>query len=346
MSSYKMRKIFWIAAESSADLHTFGVINNLKEYENYGIGGTQMQKAGFRSIFPFERFAVTGLIEIFKHLIFFLRVKKKIINIFETTPPDLVVLVDYPGLNLRIAREAKLRGIPVLYFISPKFWAWNYKRIFKIKKYTDMIASILPFEEQYFKKYGIIYEYVGNPIAEEISFSITKKDFVNKYKLNKEKQIIGFFPGSRNNEISRLLPEFIKTVNLIPNKKFEFLISRSPAVDPDLFSSLIPQDMNIKIVEKMNYELMKYSDFLIIASGTASLEAAIIGTPHIIVYKVNPLSFEIGKHLIKINWLGLPNIIMNKTVVPELIQKDCNAENIIKHLQKFIDDKNKISSMK
>lgn len=341
-----MKKIFWLAAESSGDLHASGVLRNLQDYDNFGIGGLEMEEAGFRSIFPFERFAVTGLTEVFKHLRFFAEVKKEIVKIFEDNPPDLVVLVDYPGLNLRIAREAKLRGIPVLYFICPKFWAWNYKRIHKLKKYTDMIASILPFEKEHFEKYNVNYEYVGNPIAEEISYEFTKAEFVKKFKLDKNKKLIGFFPGSRNNEISKMLPEFIRAAELLDSKNYEFLISKSEAVSSELFDSFISENNNVKIIKKYNYDQMKHCDFLVITSGTASLEAAIIGTPHIIVYKVNQVSYEVGVRLVKVKWLGLPNLIADRAILPELVQSEATAENIAGNIFEFTSDEQKYNQAK
>ncbi|MEA2095814.1 MAG: lipid-A-disaccharide synthase [Candidatus Cloacimonadota bacterium] len=329
----KSKRIFWIAGENSGDLHASIVLKKLnKQYsniENFGIGGEKMKSHGFRAIYPFERFSVMGFIEVVKHLAFFAGVERHIKDIFKNDPPDLVILVDYPGLNMRIAKLAKSYNISVLYFIVPQFWAWKYKRIFKLQKYTDHIAYILPFEGKHFSKHNIAASFVGHPISEEISIKLSKEQFAQKYDLDENKEWLGFLPGSRNAELKNMLPEFVNAIEKFDCNKYEFLISQASSVSTNLFQQIINKtDKNIIIVRDMNYEIMKHCNFLTVTSGTATIETAYLGTPFIIVYKTSNSSYQIGKRFIKINKIGLPNIVIEKNIVPELIQDDVNGKNI------------------
>ena len=235
----KKVRIFWIAGENSGDLHASIVLKELKKrynnIENFGIGGEKMKSHSFRAIYPFERFSVMGFIEVIKHLAFFAGVEKRIKNIFKYIPPDLVVLIDYPGLNMRIAKLAKSYNIPVLYFIVPQFWAWKFKRIFKLQKYTDHIAYILPFEGKHFSKHNIDASFVGHPISEEISIKLSREEFAKKNDLDLNKKWLGFLPGSRNAELKNMLPEFVNAIDMFDSNKYEFLISQATSVSTILF---------------------------------------------------------------------------------------------------------------
>ena len=341
------RKIFWIAGENSGDLHTSKVISQLnrnnKNITHFGIGGENMQKAGLIPIFPFERFSVMGFSEVIKHLFFFLKVEIKIKKIFKTNPPDLVVLTDYPGLNMRIAKMAHKFKIKVLYFICPQFWAWKHKRIFQLKKYTDYVAFILPFEEKYFKKENVKSSFVGHPISEEIEIRLIRKDFAKEYNLNLNKKWLGFLPGSRDTEIKKMLPEYIKSISFFDVEKYEFLVSKAVTVSDKLFRQTIEnsENQNIKIIKNHNYEMMKYCDFLVVTSGTATLETAYLGTPFLIVYKTSKISYELGKRFIKIRRIGLPNIVLDKDIIPELIQDKANGKSIYNKTLEIINSKEK-----
>ena len=341
------QKIFWIAGENSGDLHASKVIYQLnkksKNITHFGIGGKNMQNVGFNPIFPFERFSVMGFSEVIKHLFFFLKVEMKIKKNFKTNPPDLVVLTDYPGLNMRIAKMAYKSKIKVLYFICPQFWAWKHKRIFQLKKYTDYVAYILPFEEKYFKKENVKSSFVGHPISEEIEIRLTKKDFAKAYKLNPKKKWLGFLPGSRDTEIKKMLPECIKSIPFFDAEKYEFLISKAATVSDKLFQKTIEnsENQNIKIIKNHNYEMMKYCDFLVVTSGTATLETAFLGTPFLIVYKTSKISFELGKRFIKIKRIGLPNIVLDKDIIPELIQDEANGKSIYNKTLEILNSKEK-----
>ncbi|MDP8268070.1 MAG: lipid-A-disaccharide synthase [Candidatus Tenebribacter davisii] len=346
----KNKRIFWLAGENSGDLHASIVLKALKKQykniENFGIGGEKMVQNGFKSIFPFERFSVMGFIEVVKHLSFFVGVEKHIKEIFKNDPPDLVILVDYPGLNMRIAKLAKRFNIPTLYFIVPQFWAWKYKRIFKLQKYTDHIAYILPFEGKHFNKHNIAASFVGHPISEEININLTREKFAGEFDLDPKKKWLGFMPGSRYAEIKKMLPQFIDAISRFDPDKYEFLVSQASSISTSQLKKIFNEkDSYIKIVKENNYEMMKHCDFLTVTSGTATIETAYLGTPFIIVYKTSQISYQIGKQFIKIDQIGLPNIVIEKDIVPELIQNDVNGKNLHNIILDILSDKEKYNQI-
>ncbi len=338
------KKIFWIAGERSGDLHASNVMkalkNSLYDYYHLGIGGPLMQKQGLKPLFPFNRFAVMGFIEVVKHLKFFFKVEKRIREEFESSPPNLVVLVDYPGFNMRIAKMADNLGIPVLYYISPQFWAWKHNRVHDLKDYTRHVAVILPFEKELLDIHRVNCTYVGHPIAEEISIDNTREQFARSHNLDMNKKWLGFFPGSREIEVHKMLPPFLKAIKLFDPNEYEFLISTTSNITTETYLHMTRQAnlRNFHLIEKGNYSMMAHCDFLVVTSGTATIETAFIGTPFIIVYKTSRLSYELGKRLVKIKRIGLPNIILEDDVIPELIQGDVNGKNIHDNIMRFLDD--------
>lgn len=338
-----MKRIFWLAGEKSGDLHASIVMEALNrrhdDVQHEGVCGPHMQQAGCTPLFDFQRFSVMGFVEVLRHIIFFQKVEKQITHLLRTNPPDLVVLVDYPGLNMRIARIAKKYSIPVLYYICPQFWAWKYHRILDLKRYTDHIAYILPFEGDHFARHHIPATYVGHPIAREISVNMSREEFAAAYTLDVSKRWIGVLPGSRDGEIQTLLPTFLHAVKGFDKSKYEILLSRASSVNPHLFDTLLQEaGCGATIIEAHNYEIMQYSDALVATSGTATLETAFIGTPFVLAYKTSSLSYLIARHIIKIRRIGLPNIILDDDIIPELIQQDANPHTISEHLQRLLDD--------
>ncbi|MBC8526491.1 MAG: lipid-A-disaccharide synthase [Candidatus Cloacimonetes bacterium] len=348
-----MKNIFILAGERSADLHTSRFIKQIQnlvpDIAFWGVGGPRLQTLGFESLFPFERFSLIGFIEALSHFRFFFQVIQRIKGELTRRKPDLVILVDYPGLNIRIAKIAHNMKIPVLYYISPQVWAWKKKRIYKIKRYTDKIAVIFPFEKELYENIGADVEFVGHPIAEEITFQLSKVEFAKKYNLDKNKKWLAFIPGSRDVEIKRILPAMVKTINDLQRTKcndFEFLISLSYTISKKQFDQIIePVKSYAKIVSEV-YEIMKYSSLVICKSGTSALEAGYIGTPMIVVYKTSLSSYFIAKFLIKIKMIAMPNIILGKKVIPELVQKDVNSKNIIRNIDTILNNKKNYQKIK
>ncbi len=334
-----MKKIFWVAGDISGDLHASEILKKLqdKNFYHYGIGGANMQKTGFKPIADFDKLSVMGFWDVLKKIGFFIKLKKQIENTIKKDNPDLVILVDYPGLNMKIAKFAKKLGIKVIFYIAPQFWAWKYKRIYELKKYTDLVSVIFKFEEDILKKEGITAKFVGHPITEEISFKISKQKFAEKYSLDTNKKWIAFFPGSRKSELKKMLPVFVQTIKRLKSENdFEFLISQAKNIPDNYFLA-----SDYKLIKGDNYELMKYADALAITSGTATLEASYIGTPFVICYKTNKFNYLLGKHFIKTRWIGLPNIILNKSAFKELIQNDANPDKIASEILKMIKNPNR-----
>lgn len=299
-----------------------------------------MQREGLKSLFPFDRFAVMGFVEVVKHLAFFLKVEKQIHRYFRIDKPDLFIPVDYPGLNLRISRIADDERIPVLYFICPQFWAWKHKRVFDLKENVRHVAAILPFEKDLLDSHNVTSSYVGHPITEEIRFELDRESFARFFGLDPSKEWIGFMPGSRNAEIHRMLPVFLESAKLMDQERYQFLFSKSRAVKHGDYMSIIEAHPGVKvhIVDGYNYEMMKFCSYLVGCSGTVTLEAAYIGTPMVICYKANEISYRIAKRFVRIEHIGLPNIILEDSALPELIQENANPRRIAAEVSRMQDD--------
>ncbi len=327
-----MKSIFWSAGEKSGDVHASFVVKRLSNYRNFGLGGINMEIAGCKLIKNCDSLSVMGVVDVMKKIVSFWKLKRKILTIFENERPDLVVLVDFPGFNLILAKYAHALGIPVVYYICPKFWAWKAKRLKKIKKYVSVVASIFPFEYELLQRKGINSVYVGNPVVEQLVPTFSKEDFRKKFRLASGKKVIGLFPGSRNSEVKRLLPVFKKVCEAYEN--YEFIIAVSDSVDSQFFKNM----QNVSLARGNNYDVLMYCDFLVVKSGTTTLEAALCETPFVIVYIADFFMYFLAKKFVKLNHVGLPNIIMRKTVVPELLQKDVSFENISKNIDYYLDE--------
>jgi len=335
--------IFWLVGESSGDLHAELVMQSLSDkfgnLTHIGIGGPRMQQQCLQPIFPFDRFAIMGFVEVLKHLAFFMKVQGKIRQLFTKSKPDLAILVDYPGLNMRIAHLADEFRIPVLYFICPQFWAWKHGRVFQLKASTRHVACILPFEEDMLSIHSINCSYVGHPIAEEIKLQLDRDSFARFFGLDPSKKWIGFFPGSRNNEINKMLPVFLDTAAKWNSDEYQMLFSKSRSVHHQSYMDLLGTRQNVNLIDGYNYEMMKFCEVLVCTSGTVTLEAAYIGTPLVICYKASPISYLIGRFFVRISRIGLPNIVLDQDLLPELVQSDMNSENIFKHANNILTDK-------
>lgn len=344
--------IFWLAGESSGDLHASLVMravnDAIPQVRHIGIGGPLMQREGLKSLFPFDRFAVMGFTEVIKHIMFFLDVERSVHRYFKKDKPDLFIPVDYPGLNMRIARIADDERIPVLYYICPQFWAWKHKRVFELKENVRHVAAILPFEKDLLDSHNVTSSYVGHPITEEIRYELDRESFARFFGLDPSKEWIGFMPGSRNAEIARMLPVFLKAAEQMDPERYQFLFSKSRAVKHADYMSIIEGHPKAQahIIDGYNYEMMKYCSYLVGCSGTVTLEAAYIGTPMIICYRASSLSYMIGKHFVRISHIGLPNIILEDSALPELIQDDANPKRIVAELNRMQSDPQYLSTIR
>lgn len=319
-------KVMIVAGEASGDLHGSGLVRELitlqPDLEIFGVGGDKMQQQGVSLRYHIREMSVIGFVDVLKRFRFFKRVYHDLVALMDENKPGLLILIDYPGLNLKLARAAKNRNIQVLYYIAPQVWAWGSNRIQKMVHLVDKMAVIIPFEEKLFRNAGIDAKFVGHPLLEVVASRHSKQEFFRLNGLALDKKVIGLLPGSRVQEIKRLLPEMIITAKRFVKKhpEFEVVIGRTSSVPEELYRDLIGKNNNILLLENSTYDVMKHSDLLIVASGTATLESALFGTPLMIVYKVDPISYFIGRQLIKIDSIGLVNVIAERKIVPEFIQ--------------------------
>lgn len=314
-------RLFIIAGEESGDIHASNMVRELKklgDVELFGTGGSRLKELGQEQYFTSEEMAIIGFGEIIKRLPFIFRMFSVLEERVKEVRPDAVVLVDYPGFNLRFATKVKKLGIPVIYFIAPQVWAWHYSRVHRMKRDVDKVLCILPFEEEIFRKEGISATYVGNPIVDNIRVRCESAEaFRAELGLSADLPVIGVLPGSRRREIEGLMP-VIREASLKWEGKAQFVLARAASVDPILLDGYIA-GTDIRVVNGMTYDVMRHSDMLWCCSGTATLEAGICGTPMIILYTSGYLTKVIARAVAKTDYAGLPNIIAKKLVCPELL---------------------------
>ncbi len=341
-----MKKIFISVGEISGDNYASELIKRVPEVEWIGITGPKMRETGCKTVESIENISVVGITEAVPKYFHIKRTFKKAVEELEKGI-DLLIVVDFPGFNLKLLEEAKKRGIRTVYFIAPQVWAWGKGRIPKIVKNTDVLLSIWPFEKEIYKEFigkDFRLEYIGHPLLDIIKTEETEESFRRKIGIDKDKRIIGFLPGSRESEVKTLLPIMLESAEkLLQEEDLHFVVPVTENVSNLAKSIVSSYNLPLSIVDKSifsypSYEVMKHSYFAAVASGTATLETALFKTPFILVYKVSPLTFFIGKLLISIDYLGLPNIIAGREVVKELLQKECNSENIYKWTKRYLTD--------
>ncbi len=330
------KHIVIVAGEESGDQHAATFVKRLKqshpELEFSGIGGQHMQAAGVTLISDLARYGVAGLSEILQHA---RKIRKAFVLIkhhLNFCKPQLLILVDYPGFNLRLAKYAKkVLNIRILYYISPQIWAWKAKRIDHIKKYVDKMAVILPFEKMLYQRAGVPVAFVGHPLMQRMAVEESVKELKLNLGIPSDKVILAILPGSRDHEIKRLLPVFIPVLrNLIqtyPNLHIVMPVARSLSQSAILNVADLTS-LPITLIDQQAIPTVYCSDFVIVASGTASLECALLTKPMCIVYKVSLLTYIFAVMCIKIKYLGLCNVLQNKMIVPELLQYDCSVKEL------------------
>lgn len=328
------QEVMIIAGEPSGDwlgsLLAKALLNKNPDIRLTGMGGHLMKASGVNIVIDADKLAIIGIIEIFKHFNRILSIRKLLKAYFNTKKPDLIIFIDYPGFNLHMAKYAKRAGSKVLYYVSPQIWAWRYHRIHTIKKFVDRMAVLFSFEEKIYQKENIPVTFVGHPLVDKMT-AVTKDPLpLACEKLNRNQKIIALFPGSRRQEITRLLPIMIGAVRIIQKKhpEVQWVLPLAPNLAlADIQPFLIPE---IKVIENQLPQILPLCDIAIAASGTVTLEIALKQIPLIIVYKVTLLSYWLGRWLLKIPYIGLCNIVAEKCVAKELIQHEATAHNIAK----------------
>lgn len=344
-----------MAGEASADLHGANLIKAIKEFNPnvnfYGIGGQRIKDTGINVLFDSSEMAVVGVMEVFSKLKTIMKAFRELKRSLKINHPDLVILIDYPDFNLHLAKFARKRGIPVLYYISPQVWAWRKRRVKKIARLVNKLLVILPFEAPFFEKKGIDVEFVGHPLIDIVKPQFSKEKALKKFNLDKDKITIGLFPGSRKSEVSFLLPEMLKAAEIL-NKKIgnlQFILPVASTINRiqiEKSISNICKNVTINVITDCTYDAINISRVVIVASGTATLEAAIMNSPMVILYKVSPLTYLIGKLMIKVKNIGLVNLVAQKRVVSELIQNNVTPERIAFEVLKILEDRELYSSIK
>ena len=334
-----------IAGEASGDLHGGGLVRSLKKLnpncEFSGLGGDHMREEGVKTFFDIGRMGAVGLIELLGDLSHYVNVYRKLASEIASGRYDAVILIDYPTLNLRLAKLCHKHSCPVFFFISPQVWAWRKGRIKEIKRTVDKMFVIFPFEETMYREEGVDAEFVGHPFVETVKASMTREEAMSEFSLDPGKKIIGLFPGSRNNEINFLLDLMINSAVAIKKqmKDCQFILPVAKTVDPELIRDRLQSNpLDIKLVEGQSYDVMNCCDFLIIASGSATLEAGLFGCPMVIVYRLNWVTYWLARLLVNVKLYGLVNIVAGEGVVTELIQGEATVDNVTKETLKILGD--------
>lgn len=332
-------KYYIIAGEASGDLHGANLIASLKKKDPHAKirawGGNLMKKQGAMLVKHYRDLAFMGFVEVLLHLRTILKnlsfCKKDILKF----KPDAIILIDYPGFNLKVAKFAHQHNIKVYYYISPQVWAWKKRRVHTIKKVVDKMLVILPFEKDFYDEYRVDAHYVGHPLLDELSRVkyITKNNFIRQNNLDPKKEIIALLPGSRKQEVTRMLGVMLKVVDKFPD--YQFVIGCAPSLPESFYNSLIGNE-NVSLVFNKTYQLLQVASAALVTSGTATLETALFYVPEVVCYKGNQISYLIAKNLIKVKYISLVNLIMNKPVLKELIQNDLTPENISEELKQLL----------
>ncbi len=347
------KKIMIVAGEASGDLHGGNLVRALHRIDPaicfYGVGGRHLKDAGVKLIADSADMAVVGLTEVVFKLGMIWKVMSTLKASLREDRPDLLILIDYPDFNLPLAEAAKKHGVKVFYYISPQVWAWRKGRINKIKKIVNKIAVILPFEAHLYKEAGMDAVFVGHPLLDVVKTKYTRKEALARFGLSEGATTVGVLPGSRQSEVQRLLPALLLAAGKIKEKitTVQFVLPLADTLDSDFVAHIIAQQpVTVKIIPGDTYDVLNCADIAIVASGTATLETALMETPMVIVYKVSKTSYSVGKMIINVNNIGLVNIIAGKTIVPELIQDEANPERIASEVIDILTDSERMEGIK
>jgi lipid-A-disaccharide synthase len=341
----KSKKILLVAGEVSGDLHGSYLLEAVHridpEIQFFGVGGGGLKRVGMRLLHHSQSLSVVGLTEVFVKLGSILKALRTLKKSLEKEKPDLIILIDFPDFNLRLARIAHRKGIPILYYISPQVWAWRPGRVKLIARLVKKMVVLFSFEVPLYEAAGVDVEWVGHPLLDIVKPTLSKEMAYQQFGLDPGRRTIGLLPGSRIHEIERLLPSLLASAQLLQKEipDLQFVIPLAPGMSRATLSSrmnaiLVP----VTVVEGFTYDVMNLCELLITASGTATLEGAILGKPMIIIYKVSFSTYWIGRILVRVNHIGLPNLVAEKEIAPEMIQKDVHPQRIVEEAFRILRD--------
>jgi len=340
----KPKRVMVIAGEASGEARAARLVEELHRHDPhvsfFGIGGERMRAAGVDILVDCREMAVLGLIEVLRHYRRIKGVLERMRELLRKERPDLLILVDYSGFNLRLAPTAKELGIPVLYYISPQVWAWRQKRVYKIREVVDQMVVVFPFEVELYEKAGVPVRYVGHPLVDEVHSDFDREGALREFGMDPDRPCVGLFPGSRRNELQRLLPTLLDAAEIIHAKRPEvqFILPQASTLDrAELDTLLAGRSLPLNIVESRFYDVTRACDVIATASGTATLEVALMGVPLLVVYRVSGLSYRIMRRLIKLKHIAMCNIVAGEEVAKELLQQEMTAERVSAELMRLLD---------
>jgi len=339
------KKVMIIAGEASGDMYGAKLVEEAHRLDSsvrfFGIGGQAMRDAGVDTLVDSREMAVMGIVEVVAHFGVIYRAFRLMESLLKERHPDLLILIDYPGFNLRLAAKAKAAGVKVLYYITPQVWAWHSSRARKIARLVDYAAVILPFEVPIFEGVGLPVTFVGHPLLDMAVPTMTRGEAQKSFGLDPGRRVVGLFPGSRRREIVSLLPVMLEAAESLRERfgDLQFILPQAPGVERGLLDSFIGSaDLDVTVVEGKSYDVIQTCDLIIAASGTVTMEIALFGVPMVIVYKVAPLTYAIGKRLVQVDHVGICNIIAGERVVPELIQHEAEPARIFAETERMLSD--------
>jgi len=342
-----------VAGEASGDLHGSNLVKEALRinpgFSFFGMGGPKMREAGVTTLVDSSDMAVVGLIEVIAHLPVIYRAFSTLKKILRTEPPNLLILIDYPDFNLHLAKVAKSAGVRVLYYISPQVWAWRVGRVRKIARLVDRMAVVFPFEVPFYEKEGVPVTFVGHPLVDTVYPTMNRTEAQTVFGLDPARRTVGLFPGSRKGEIRNLSATILEAATLLkkhfPDLQF-ILPLASSLTRNDIDPFLKYPELNIRVIEGKIYDVMQVCDAIITVSGTVTLEAALMGAPMVIIYRVSPLTYAVGKRLIKVDHIGICNIVAGERVVRELVQDDAEPAWIAAEIARILTDGDYMKEMR
>ena len=347
------KNVMIVAGEASGDMYGARVVEEAHRLDSsvrfFGIGGAAMRRAGVETLVDSKEMAVMGLFEIVSHFDVIYRAFKLLKSRLLNEKPDLLILIDYPGFNLRLAAVAKRAGVKVFYYITPQVWAWHSSRARKIARLVDHAAVILPFEAPFFEQVGLPVTFVGHPLLEMALPSMTIEAAQKEFGLDHNLRTVGLFPGSRKREIDSLLSVMLESAKLLQERfpDLQFILPLASSIDRGAVDRKVSESgVAVTVVEGKNYDVMQTCDVIIAASGTVTMEIALFGIPMVIVYKASPLTFAIGIRLLNVDHVGICNIVAGERIVPELLQDDANPLRIADELTKMLADSHYANSIR
>jgi len=345
-----VQRVMIIAGEASGDLHGSGLVRELKKQnpsvDVVGVGGDRMAREGMRVVYHIRELGFMGFLEVIKHLPFIKVMEHTLEQIVKFKQPEVLVLIDYPGFNLRFARKVKRYGMKIVYYISPQVWAWHASRIKKMKKLVDTMLVVFPFEVALYEKEGIPAEFVGHPLLEVLESNFNRKNFCKRYGIDSGKRILGLIPGSRKQEIERIFPVMLSAARMVAREEdVEIVVAVAPTLTEEYFKTMYEAG-DVRLVTAATYDVMQHSAFAMVTSGTATLETACFGTPMTVVYKTSWLTYIIGRLLVRVKNIGLVNIVAGKTIVPEFIQHRATPESLAGKALEILRNGERMNSMR